>query len=108
MARTWPRKGARSDGAEHGDGDARPTRRLPLAQLLQLSVYWFGINATWGGFEIFQQERISELVDPTEAGRWLAVMETLAAVVAIAVQPTFGTISDYTISRWGRRKPYIA
>jgi MFS family permease len=28
-------------------------------------------------------------------------------VIAIAVQPTVGTISDYTVSRWGRRKPYI-
>src|SRR4029079_12440359 len=24
------------------------------------------------------------------------------------VQPTVGSISDYTITRWGRRKPYIA
>ncbi len=25
----------------------------------------------------------------------------------MVVQPTVGTLSDYTISRWGRRKPYI-
>ena len=25
----------------------------------------------------------------------------------MVVQPTIGSISDYTISRWGRRKPYI-
>ena len=29
------------------------------------------------------------------------------AIIAIVVQPTVGSISDYTISRWGRRKPYI-
>src|SRR6185437_3051179 len=27
--------------------------------------------------------------------------------MAIVVQPTIGSISDYTMSRWGRRKPYI-
>ena len=29
------------------------------------------------------------------------------AVISILVQPTVGSISDYTVSRWGRRKPYI-
>jgi len=29
------------------------------------------------------------------------------AVVGIIIQPTIGSISDYTVSRWGRRKPYI-
>ena len=27
--------------------------------------------------------------------------------MAILIQPTVGSISDYTVSRWGRRKPYI-
>ena len=27
--------------------------------------------------------------------------------MALLVQPTVGSLSDYTISRWGRRKPYI-
>jgi MFS family permease len=29
------------------------------------------------------------------------------AVVAILVQPTVGAISDYAVTRWGRRKPFI-
>ena len=29
------------------------------------------------------------------------------AIISIVVQPTVGSISDYTVSRWGRRKPYI-
>lgn len=31
----------------------------------------------------------------------------IGIVVAIIVQPTMGSISDYTVSRFGRRKPYI-
>jgi len=82
--------------------------RLPLPQLFQLSIYWFGINAIWGGLNIALQERVPPLVPAGEAGRYLALVDLFAVVVAVAVQPTVGSISDYTISRWGRRKPYIA
>lgn len=87
---------------------SRPTARLPFAQLVQISIYWFAINAIWGGWEIFQQKRVPQLVDPAQAGRALGVMELLAMIVAVLVQPTAGSLSDYTMTRWGRRKPYIA
>ena len=34
-------------------------------------------------------------------------LQVAGIVIAVVVQPTVGTLSDYTISRWGRRKPYI-
>ena len=86
----------------------RPTERLPLLQLLQLSVYWFGISAIWGGWEVIGQARMDDIVGKEFAGRALALMDLAGAVVALLVQPTVGSISDYTMSRWGRRKPYIA
>lgn len=88
--------------------DGRPSAQLPLLHLLHLSLYWFGINAIWGGWEIIGQERMPRLVDPAHAGRLMGLMEAAAVIVAIAVQPTIGTISDYTATRWGRRKPFIA
>lgn len=92
-----------------GESGARPEIRLPLRELFQLSVYWFGINAIWGGLDgVILQERIPDLVDPSLGGRALAFVKILAVIMAIVVQPTIGSISDYTISRWGRRKPYIA
>ena len=87
---------------------ARPTLRLPWSQLLQISIYWFGINAVWGGWEVLNQERVPELFGESMTGRAMFPIELLMALVAIAVQPTVGCISDYTMSRWGRRKPYIA
>lgn len=80
---------------------------LPLRQLLTLSVYWFGILTIWGGLNgVILPARINA-VDPANVGVLLAVMNGAAVVVAILVQPTVGVISDYSASRWGRRKPYI-
>jgi MFS family permease len=96
-------------GIASTESGARPVARLPLRQLFQLSVYWFGINAIWGGLDgVVLQERIPGLVDPAWGVRALALVKVVAVVMAIVVQPTIGSISDYTMSRWGRRKPYIA
>ena len=86
----------------------RPIGALPTFQIFQLSIYWFGINAIWGGLNnVILQRRMDDLVGKANAGSGLALLTLLGAIVAIVVQPTIGTISDYTITRWGRRKPYI-
>ena len=86
----------------------RPTGTMPFFQILQLSIYWFGINAIWGGLNnVILQRRMDDLVGKASAGGGLALITLLGAIVAIVLQPTIGTISDYTRTRWGRRKPYI-
>lgn len=91
------------------DARGRPVAGLPISQLFQLSVYWFGINAIWGTLDgVVLQERIPALVGADEGGRALAILKVVGVLMAIVVQPTIGSISDYTMSRWGRRKPYIA
>jgi MFS family permease len=86
----------------------RPVAALPIFQIFQLSIYWFGINAIWGGLNnVILQRRMDALVGKENAGSGLALLTLLGAIVAIIVQPTIGTISDYTATRWGRRKPYI-
>jgi MFS family permease len=89
------------------DPGLRPSERLPLRQLVQLSVYWLGINAIWGGVGIFTQERIPELAPAGLGASFIALTGWLTLPVVLLVQPTVGAISDYTITRWGRRKPYI-
>src|SRR5438309_10034445 len=86
----------------------RPVGTLPIFQIFQLSIYWFGINAIWGGLNnVILQRRMDDLVGKANAGTGLALLTLLGAIVAILVQPTIGTISDYTITRWGSRKLYI-
>lgn len=87
--------------------DSRPTALLPWKQLGLISVYWFGINAVWGAYEGFGQKQVELIVGEGSTGTVLGFMELLAAIVAIAVQPTVGVISDYTTSRFGKRKGFI-
>ena len=87
---------------------AAPQRTsLPLTQLVTLSIYWLGIQTIWAGLNnVVLADRFNTL-GPGIAGSLLAITMGAGAIAAILVQPTVGVISDYTISRWGRRKPYI-
>ncbi len=90
------------------EAGARPTERLPMRQLLQLSVYWLGINSIMGGLGVVVQKRIPVLVPAPLDGPAIALQSVVTMLMAAAIQPTIGVLSDHTISRWGRRKPYIA
>ena len=85
----------------------RPSALLPWSRLGLLAVYWFGINAVWGAYEGFGQKQVELIVGEDSVGVTLGILELLGALVAIVVQPTVGTISDHTTSRFGRRKGYI-
>ncbi len=84
-------------------------RPLPLWQLVTLSVYWFGIVIIWGGLnKIILPAMIEDQPGGAEnLGVLLAILVTVGVIAPIAIQPTVGMISDYTVTRWGRRKPYI-
>jgi MFS family permease len=85
----------------------RPAQLLPWRQLVLISVYWLGISAIWGAYEQFGQKQVELAVGSASVGTAMAFLELLGGIVAILVVPTVGTISDYTVSRWGRRKGYI-
>ncbi len=89
------------------DADGRPTRELSAARLVQLAIYWYGLVSVMNGVGIVLQERMPSLVPVDVVGVATAAAQAGGVLVAVLVQPTLGTISDYTTSRWGRRKPYI-
>jgi len=93
--------------AESGSG--RPTANLPVGHLVRISLYWLGLTAIDGAVGLFVQNRLNfgGFADPLEIGRISFLISIPVALLSILVQPTVGAISDYTVSRWGRRKPYI-
>ena len=91
------------------DADGRPTRLLPLGQVIKISLYWLGISAVWSGILDIVNGRLqfTHIVPQGSEGMGAFQIALAGTFIAILVQPTVGTISDYTITRWGRRKPYI-
>lgn len=99
-------------GVEAGEAfdSGRPTRLLPMGHLIRISLYWLGLTAIDGAVGLFAQNQLNfgpYAVDPLEIGRTLFLISLPVGLVSILIQPTVGSISDYTITRWGRRKPYI-
>jgi len=87
---------------------AGTSRSLPMRQLVQLSIYWFGLAMIFTALDtVVLPERLKLLVPAGDANLAVGIISACGAVVAVLVQPTIGSISDYTTSRWGRRKPYI-
>jgi MFS family permease len=80
-----------------------------VAQLVRLSLYWLGLSSIFAGLANILGNRLqfTGMVAPGTEGTTLFGLTIGGSIVALVVQPTIGSLSDYTISRWGRRKPYI-
>ena len=91
------------------DADGRPTQLLSGSQLIRISLYWLGISTVWSGILDIVNGRIQFAGLAARGSEGLGALQIalVGTVIAIAVQPTVGSISDYTMTRWGRRKPYI-
>jgi MFS family permease len=102
------REGAVPSGSDPDPG-RRPTETLPIGHLIRISLYWLGLTAIDGAVGVFIQNRLNYdgFAPEFEVGRILFLLSIPVAVLSILIQPTVGAISDYTVSRWGRRKPYI-
>jgi MFS family permease len=98
-----------ADRTDETDAGRRPTADLPIGHLVRISLYWLGLTAIDGAVGVFTQNRLNfdGFAPELEVGRILFLLAIPVAVLSILVQPTVGAISDYTTSRWGRRKPYI-
>jgi MFS family permease len=99
-----------ADPALADESSFRPTAALPIGHLVRISLYWLGLTAIDGAVGLFIQNRLNFgpfAPDPLEVGRITFLLSIPVAVISILIQPTVGSISDYTVSRWGRRKPYI-
>ena len=101
---------ATAAGGDRGtDASGRPTATLPIGHLLRISAYWLGMTAVDFAVNLFIQYRLNfgGFVSDFEVGTATAAIGIGGAALGIVIQPTVGAISDYTVTRWGRRKPYI-
>lgn len=78
--------------------------RLSLARILQMNLGFFGLQFSFG----LLQGNIAPIYSYLGAEEKALPLLLLAGpVTGLIVQPIVGALSDRTLSRWGRRTPYI-
>jgi Na+/melibiose symporter-like transporter len=75
---------------------------------LKITVLGFALAALWNSLHsIVLPLRLLDIVAESEKNTYLGLFSFTGLLLAMAVQPIAGAISDRSSFRWGRRRPYI-
>lgn len=89
--------------------DGAPTQKAPFKVVAGMALAQFGLFvALLAPVTVSLSAKVSSLVPGAEAAIVNGNVQSLAAFVALIANPLFGRLSDYTTSRWGRRRPWMA
>lgn len=86
-------------------GDSITFRRRDY---VRITIFGLAISALWGSLHsIILPLRILDFVAESQKNTYLGLLTLSGLLLAMAVQPVAGAISDRSSFRWGRRRPYI-
>ncbi len=87
---------------------AVPERRVPLAELVWLGLYWFAMSFHWGALlTVVIPAEVLRFVPEAEKGKYLGLLFASGAVMAMVVSPISGALSDRSTLPMGRRRPFV-
>lgn len=87
--------------------DVVPGSKQPRGFLFKFVAAWFGISlvlSTLGGAAI---PKVFAFLDDETKGVNLSIVAAVGGIVVIAITPLFGRLSDRTMSKLGKRRPWI-
>ena len=75
---------------------------------IKITIFGFALAALWSSLHsIILPLRLLDFVAESEKNTYLGLLTFTGLILAMAVQPIAGTISDRSGFSWGRRRPYI-
>ncbi|MFQ5996672.1 MAG: MFS transporter [Dehalococcoidales bacterium] len=75
---------------------------------LKITIFGFALAALWSSLHsIVLPLRLLDFVAESEKNTYLGLLTFTGLILAMAVQPIAGAISDRSGFSWGRRRPYI-
>ena len=84
------------------------TKDFRRRDYVKITIFGLAISALWGSLHsIILPIRLLDLVDESLKNTYLGLLTLTGLLLAMAFQPIAGAISDRSLSRWGRRRPYI-
>jgi MFS family permease len=83
-------------------------RRLRWYDHISLNIYWLGINIASGSITpVILPYLVALFVPASQKNTYLATIRVIGLAVAMMIQPMAGMLSDRSMLRWGRRRPFI-
>src|SRR5579871_3884381 len=83
-------------------------KNITFFQQIAISAYWFATNFLWGALLVIMLPAEIAAIAPEYRAPALGALLGLGAIFALIVPLVVGILSDRCISKWGRRRPYIA
>ena len=75
---------------------------------IKITIFGFALAALWSSLHsIVLPLRLLDFVAESEKNTYLGLLTFTGLILAMAVQPIAGTISDRSGFSWGRRRPYV-
>jgi MFS family permease len=97
-----------SGSVEITPASAASVRRVSLFDQINLNVFWIANNFHWQALlAIVIPSMVAKLLNPADKDINLALVVIWGTLVAVAVNPLVGAISDYATFRMGRRRPFM-
>jgi len=82
--------------------------RFGRVDYLKITIFGFALTALWQSLHtIILPLRLLDFVAEAEKNTYLGLLTFTGLILAMAVQPIAGAISDRSGFNWGRRRPYI-
>ncbi len=82
-------------------------KRLHWYDYITINIYWFGLTAVSQANGLIQPLMIQRFVTPEQQGTFYGNMRLYSLMVALLVQALAGMLSDRSMAKWGKRRPYI-
>ena len=83
--------------------------KLSIGDQLALSSFWLAYNFHWGALlAIVLPSQIAHIVGEADKEFYNGLIPSLAACISLFATPLAGALSDRSLSRYGRRRPYMA
>lgn len=82
-------------------------KRFHWYDYITINIYWFGLTAVSQANGLIQPLLIQRFATPEQQGTFYGNMRLYSLMVALLVQALAGMLSDRSMSKYGKRRPYI-
>ncbi len=86
----------------------QPAGYLRNRDYVRITLFGFALTALYQSLHtIVLPLRLLDFIPESQKNTYLGLLTLSGLLLAMLLQPLFGTLSDRTVTRWGRRRPYI-